>query len=99
VPDQVWLGPTYEFRSGQWSLSAGIPADGGRLQWLLRQVGVGEQDVSHSFILEPHATRDDLAAVLDDLPAAVKSDLIDQVDSQTDPRLLSSETEATDGLA
>jgi hypothetical protein len=98
VTESFWLGPTYEFRSGDWSLTAGIHGETGRLEWLLRCVENGTETVSHSFALEPHASLADLQLVLDDLPPEVRVDLVRQVSQQSDPQLLSAENES-EGLA
>jgi len=92
VTEPFWLGPTYEFRSGDWILMAGIHGETGRLEWLLRHIEGGVETVSHSFALEPHASLSDLKLVLDDLSTDVAADLAAQVSEQSDPRLLSSET-------
>jgi hypothetical protein len=88
MTEQFWLGPTYQFHSGQWLLSAGVPAEEGRLEWLLRRVEEGVETVSHSFVLDPGASGDDLRLALGDLPPEVMTDLVDQANAQTDPRLL-----------
>ena len=94
MSEQFWLGPTYEFSSGPWSLTAGVPAEeGGRLEWLLRRTEDGKETLSHSFMLEPHATREDLEVALGDLPATAMLDLVDQAAAQVNPRLLSSSGE------
>jgi hypothetical protein len=98
VTEPFWLGPTYEFRSGDWTLTAGIHGETGRLEWLLRRSEGGVETVSHSFALEPHASLSDLRLVLDDLPDDVQADLVSQVSGQTDPQLLSNENE-NEGLA
>jgi hypothetical protein len=98
VTESFWLGPTYEFRSADWSLTAGIHGETGRLEWLLRCVENGTETVSHSFALEPHASLADLQLVLDDLPSEVRVDLVRQVSQQSDPQLLSAENES-EGLA
>ena len=98
VTEPFWLGPTYEFRSGDWILMAGIHGETGRLEWLLRRVENGVETVSHSFALEPHASLSDLKLVLDDLSVDVRDDLAAQVSDQSDPQLLSSET-GSGGLA
>jgi hypothetical protein len=98
VTEPFWLGPTYEFRSGEWFLTAGIHGESGRLEWLLRRTEAGTETVSHSFALEPHASLADLGLVLDDLPADVRADLLAQVSEQSDPELLSEEDE-NEGLA
>jgi hypothetical protein len=98
VTEPFWLGPTYEFRSGDWTLTAGIHGETGRLEWLLRRSEGGVETVSHSFALEPHASLSDLSLVLDDLPEDVRADLVSQVSGQTDPQLLSNENE-NEGLA
>jgi hypothetical protein len=98
VTEPFWLGPTYEFRSGDWTLTAGIHGETGRLEWLLRRSEAGVETVSHSFALEPHASLSDLSLVLDDLPEDVQADLVSQVSGQTDPQLLSNENE-NEGLA
>jgi hypothetical protein len=85
VTEPFWLGPTYEFRSGEWTLTAGIHGETGRLEWLLRRSEGGVETVSHSL-------------VLDDLPEDVRADLVSQVSGQTDPQLLSNENE-NEGLA
>jgi hypothetical protein len=92
VTEPFWLGPTYEFRSGDWILTAGIHGETGRLEWLLRRVEGGVETVSHSFALEPHASLSDLRLVLDDLSTEVADDLAAQVSEQSDPQLLSGET-------
>jgi hypothetical protein len=98
VTEAFWLGPTYEFRSEDWILTAGIHGETGRLEWLLRRTEGGVETVSHSFALEPHASLSDLSAVLDDLPDEVRADLLAQVSEQSDPQLLSNENES-EGLA
>jgi hypothetical protein len=98
VTEPFWLGPTYEFRSGDWTLTAGIHGETGRLEWLLRRSEAGVETLSHSFALEPHASLSDLSLVLDDLPEDVQADLVSQVSGQTDPQLLSNENE-NEGLA
>jgi hypothetical protein len=98
VPEPFWLGPTYEFRSGDWTLTAGIHGETGRLEWLLRHIEGGVETVSHSFALEPHASLSDLKLVLDDLSMDVANDLAAQVSEQSDPQLLSSEIDGG-GLA
>ena len=98
MTEPFWLGPTYEFRSGDWILTAGVHGETGRLEWLLRLVEGGVETVSHSFALEPHASLSDLKLVLDDLSVDVRDDLAAQVSEQCDPQLLSSET-ANGGLA
>ena len=98
MTEPFWLGPTYEFRSGDWTLTAGIHGESGRLEWLLRRGEGGVETVSHSFALEPHASLSDLSLVLDDLPEDVRADLVSQVSGQTDPQLLSNENE-NEGLA
>jgi len=98
VTEPFWLGPTYEFRSGDWTLTAGIHGETGRLEWLLGRSEGGVETVSHSFALEPHASLSDLSLVLDDLPEDVRADLVSQVSGQTDPQLLSNENE-NEGLA
>ncbi len=98
MTEAFWLGPTYEFRSGDWILTAGIHGENGRLEWLLRRIEGGIETVSHSFALEPHASFSDLSDVLDDLPPEVRSDLLSQVRGQSDPQLLSAENES-EGLA
>ena len=92
MTEPFWLGPTYEFRSGDWILMAGIHGETGRLEWLLRHIEGGVETVSHSFALEPHASLSDLKLVLDDLSTDVAADLAAQVSEQSDPQLLSSET-------
>ena len=87
--DSYWLGPTYEFRAGEWTLLAGIPVEGGRLEWLLRHVQNGDEVFSHSFVLDPHATAEDLESALADLPTEVSAALIRGVSEQSDPVLLS----------
>jgi hypothetical protein len=98
VTEPFWLGPTYEFRSGDWVLTAGIHGETGRLEWLLRRTEGGVETVSHSFALEPHASLSDLSLVLDDLPPEIRSDLLAQVSEQSDPELLSAESDSG-GLA
>ncbi len=98
MTEPFWLGPTYEFRSGDWYLPAGIHGETGRLEWLLRRTEGGVETVSHSFALEPHASLSDLSLVLDDLPAEVQVDLLAQVSEQSDPVLLSAENDSG-GLA
>jgi len=98
VTEPFWLGPTYEFCSGDWILTAGVHGETGRLEWLLRHIEGGVETVSHSFALEPHASLSDLELVLDDLSPDVRDDLTAQVSEQSDPQLLSSET-ASGGLA
>jgi hypothetical protein len=98
VTETFWLGPTYEFRAGDWILTAGIHGETGRLEWLLRHIEGGIETVSHSFALEPHASLSDLSDVLDDLRSDIRNDLLTQVTEQTDPQLLSGETES-EGLA
>jgi hypothetical protein len=98
VTEPFWRGPTYEFRSGDWILTAGIHGETGRLEWLLRHMEGGVETVSHSFALEPHASLSDLKLVLDDLSVDVANDLAAQVTEQSDPQLLSSETDS-EGLA
>lgn len=97
MSQQYWLGPTYEFRSKEWTLKAGIPAEEGRLEWLLGRTENGEETLSHSFVLDPGAGREDLEAALAELPSAVQSDLVAQVAAQMDPRLLANGQE--EGLA
>ena len=98
MTEPFWLGPTYQFRSGDWTLTAGIHRETGRLEWLLLRIEGGVETVSHSFALEPHASLSDLKTVLDDLSADVRDDLVAQVSEQSDPHLLSSET-GSGGLA
>lgn len=98
MTEPFWLGPTYEFRSQDWILTAGIHGETGRLEWLLRRTEGGIETVSHSFALEPHAGLSELSLVLDDLPADVRADLVAQVSEQSDPKLLSNENES-EGLA
>jgi hypothetical protein len=98
VTETFWLGPTYEFQSGEWILTAGIHGETGRLEWLLRRIEGGVETVSHSFALEPHASSSDLSDVLGDLPTDTRDDLLAQVNAQSDPQLLSSESES-EGLA
>jgi hypothetical protein len=98
VTEAFWLGPTYEFRAGDWTLTAGIHGETGRLEWLLRRIQDGTETVSHSFALEPHASVSDLDLVLDDLPPDLRADLVRQVRDQSDPQLLSAENE-NEGLA
>jgi len=93
-----WLGPTYEFRSGEWTLVAGIPIEEGRLEWILQRRENGAETTSHSFVLEPHGTKHELALLLGELPPATVADLVAQVALQTDPRLLSDEG-SDEGLA
>ena len=97
MTEPFWLGPTYEFRSGDWILTAGIHGESGRLEWLLRHIESGVETVSHSFGLEPHASLSDLKLVLDDLPADVRDDLVAQASEQSDPRLFASGSDG--GLA
>lgn len=97
MSDQFWLGPTYEFHSGEWILTAGIPAGESRLEWLLERDENGKTVVSHSFVLDPGATREDLESALADLSEPHRSDLVNQAMSQSDPRLLATDQEA--GLA
>jgi hypothetical protein len=98
VTETFWLGPTYEFRSGEWVLTAGIHGETGRLEWLLRHIEGGIETVSHSFGLEEHASLSDLNVVLDDLPSDIRADLVTQVSEQADPQLLSPEND-NEGLA
>jgi len=98
VTEPFWLGPTYEFTSAGWVLTAGIHGETGRLEWLLRHLEAGDETVSHSFALEPHASASDLEVALDDLPEEIRADLIAQVNAQRDPELLASE-DGSGGLA
>jgi hypothetical protein len=98
VSESFWLGPTYEFFSGEWCLKAGIHAESGRLEWLLTRTEGGVETVSHSFALEPHATRIDLEELLDELPEGTTADLVAQVEGQLEPRLLS-DVSGSEGLA
>jgi hypothetical protein len=98
VTEPFWLGPTYEFASSDWTLTAGIHGETGRLEWLLRRVEGGAETVSHSFALEAHGSLADLDAALDDLPDEVRADLLNQVARQSDPQLLSAENQS-EGLA
>ena len=98
MTEPFWLGPTYEFRAEDWTLTAGIHGETGRLEWLLRRTEGGVETVSHSFALEPHASLSDLSLVLDDLPEEIRADLLAQVSEQTDPQLLSGENQS-EGLA
>jgi hypothetical protein len=93
-----WLGPTYAFTSGEWQIVAGVRADSGRVEWLLTRNEGGDETVSHTFMLEPHATADDLVDALGDLPPEIVDDLVAKVDAQRDPQLLSS-GEGADSLA
>jgi hypothetical protein len=97
VTEPFWLGPTYEFRSGDWILTAGVHGETGRLEWLLSQVE-GGIETSHSFVLEPHAGPAELELLLGALPAEQRDDLVAQVTAQSDPQLLSSESDSK-GLA
>lgn len=92
VDNAYWLGPTYEFRAGEWLLLAGIPIEQGRLEWLLRRLPEGMERSSHSFVLDPGATREDLESALAELPDELRRDLLDQVD-RNEPRLLSTDDE------
>ena len=98
MTEPFWLGPTYEFRSADWILVAGIHGETGRLEWLLRHVEAGVETVSHSFALEPHANVSDLRLALGDLPGEVVDNLVAQVLQQSDPQLLSGDTDGG-GLA
>lgn len=98
MTEAFWLGPTYEFRAGDWTLTAGIHGESGRLEWLLRCIEDGTETVSHSFALEQHASAADLDVALGDLPVDVRADLVRQVNRQSDPHLLSREDES-EGLA
>ena len=86
---EFWLGPTYEFRCDEWTLTAGIPAEEGKLEWLISRIEDGVETVSHSFVLEPGGTAEDLTLLLGDIPPGVCANLVQQVKSQTDPSLLS----------
>ncbi|HVB05193.1 MAG TPA: hypothetical protein VNF07_02960 [Acidimicrobiales bacterium] len=96
--DSYWLGPTYEFHAGPWLLTAGIPVEEGRLEWMLSHLPDGVADSSRSFVLDPHATRDDLEAALADLAPDVVRELVERVMEQSEPSLLSREG-GDEGLA
>lgn len=97
MDDSYWRGPTYSFSAGSWRLDAGIGRESGRLEWLLHHLEGGTETLSHSFVLEHQAIRQDLVDTLGDLPPEVASSLVDQVMAQEDPRLLAHEG-AEDGL-